>query len=161
MQVNIISHQITRHLKRTIREEKDGETPVVLRPRHLQGLRQALYLRIADIASIEKTQQIQQGQHGEQTQVHLPQDFFLIDMGEIDTAPIPVWIVVCKCVIEGWIRRLVGRQRRSSRVVIVYCGVFLLVRDGGVTAGAVVSHLESLFHFDSDGREVIGNRVKR
>jgi hypothetical protein len=65
----------------------------------MQIIRQSLNLGIAYIAPIQETQQIQQSQHWKKSEVHFPQDFFLVYITEIDVVAGPVGVVMCECVV--------------------------------------------------------------
>lgn len=57
--------------------------PVILRPRQVEIFGQALDLRVANVPPVQEGEQIQDGQHGDETQVHLPQHLLGVDMAEV------------------------------------------------------------------------------
>ena len=49
----------------------------------MQRVGEALDARVADVAPVEEGEQVEQGEHGDETQVHLAQDLLGIDVGEV------------------------------------------------------------------------------
>ena len=60
----------------------------------------ALNLRVADVASVQKRQQVENGEHGNQAQVHLPQNLFAIHRRGVNPFSCPIWVMVLGCLEE-------------------------------------------------------------
>ena len=63
--------EIGRHLEDAVGEEEDGEGPIVLGPRHVEVLLQAFDLCVADVAAVEEGEEVEEGEHGDEVEVHL------------------------------------------------------------------------------------------
>ena len=71
--------EVGRHLEDAVGEEEDGEGPVVLGAGHVEVFLQTFDLCVADVAAIEKGEEVEEGEHGDEVEVHLPKGARWVD----------------------------------------------------------------------------------
>lgn len=87
--------------------------PVVLRAGHFQIRQHVLDLGVADVAAVQEGQQVEDGEHGDEAEVHLAQDLLAVDVAEVDVGAGEFGImmqVVAVAVVVATLFRRRGRR---------------------------------------------------
>lgn len=90
----LLEQEVARYLKSRVAEKKDCRAQAVLGTGQVEILFHSGDFGVADVSTVEEREQIQQGQHGNQAQVHLAECLAWIDVGDIDSIAAPIRVVM-------------------------------------------------------------------
>lgn len=86
--------KVARYFKSRITEEENCRAQAVLGSREVEVVFHAGDFGVSDVSAVEEGQKVQQGQHGDQAQVHLTECLAWIDVGDVDSISRPAWVVM-------------------------------------------------------------------
>ena len=72
---------------------ENSGTEVIFFSGQFQVFLHTLDLGVADISTVQERQQIENGKHWNQPQVHLPENLFRVNVGDVDIAALPIWVM--------------------------------------------------------------------
>lgn len=77
-----LEEDVGQGLGQGVGNEEDGESGVVLAIRHVEVLLQAIEFRVSDVGSIEETDEVEETEPRDESQVEPPQELLVLRGGE-------------------------------------------------------------------------------